>query len=199
MKWAMLVYQWIDSMEIENKLFDLLQGEFYILIYAVVILERLKRMTQRNLLASWIVNLSFTLLHEIAHYVVAFILGAKPNGFSLIPKKTTSGGKTYYQLGSVSVKNSNNFNRFPIAIAPLLLIGLLFYVNQHYYTYFEDNIYSLILYIVIVILLIDNSIPSVADIEIAFSGYGYIVWVSLLLAIAAYWNEIIEFTKRMSL
>jgi hypothetical protein len=50
-----------------------------------------------------------------------------------------------------------------------------------------------------VILLIDNSIPSVADIEIAFSGYGYIVWVSLLLAIAAYWNEIIEFTKRMSL
>lgn len=43
-------------------------------------------------------RLPSTILHELAHYLVALVLGAKPSGFSLMPKKM---GTNTWQLGAV--------------------------------------------------------------------------------------------------
>lgn len=48
--------------------------------------------------AWFILRLPSTLLHELAHFLVALVLGARPSRLSLIPRKLPNGG---YQLGAV--------------------------------------------------------------------------------------------------
>ncbi len=58
-------------------------------------------------------------LHELAHFVVAFITNAKPTNFSLIPKRVQDG----FVLGAVKVQNLTFYNAAPVALAPLMLIA----------------------------------------------------------------------------
>lgn len=66
------------------------------------------------------ISLIGTALHEAAHWVVGFILCAKPVSVSLFPKRQ---GDTW-QLGSVGFTNLNIWNSAPVAFAPLLLVGV---------------------------------------------------------------------------
>lgn len=85
----------------------------------------------------WTVNLlAFlfwpgTVIHELAHYLMAVILRVPVFGMSLIPKLEEKG---YVKLGSVSIAQSDLLRRFFIGIAPFvigtaLLIGTLFLVT----------------------------------------------------------------------
>ena len=61
-----------------------------------------------------------TVLHELAHWLVALPLGGQPTSLSIVPARTERG----WRLGSVGVRRARWFNALPIALAPLLLAQL---------------------------------------------------------------------------
>ena len=61
-----------------------------------------------------------TFAHELSHYLIGFLLRAKPSGFSLWPKRS---GKAW-RLGAVSFRRVGVLNGAFIALAPLLLLPL---------------------------------------------------------------------------
>jgi len=61
-----------------------------------------------------------TFAHELTHYTVGLLLGAKPCGISLWPQAGVRG----WRLGSVGFRNVGLLNGAFIALAPLLLIPL---------------------------------------------------------------------------
>lgn len=69
-----------------------------------------------------LLTISGTLTHELLHFLVGLVLGAKPVGFSLFPQKQGDS----YTMGSVSFGNLAWYNAAPVALAPLLGIGLIF-------------------------------------------------------------------------
>ena len=67
-----------------------------------------------------VVSLVGTFLHELAHFVVGAVTGAKPVSFRIFPQRTEQG----WTLGSVTFENMTLFNAAPVALAPLLLLAL---------------------------------------------------------------------------
>ncbi|WP_323141366.1 hypothetical protein [Massilia phyllosphaerae] len=61
-----------------------------------------------------------TLCHELAHFSVGLLLGAKPVGFSIMPRRR---GRTW-ELGSVTFANLRWYNAAPAALAPFLVLLL---------------------------------------------------------------------------
>lgn len=70
----------------------------------------------------WLLTWPATVMHELAHFVVAMLTFGKPVAISLLPKRTTTG----VQLGEVKVRNLNAFNGAVIAMAPFLLLGVAY-------------------------------------------------------------------------
>ena len=70
----------------------------------------------------WVLAWPGTVMHELLHYVVALVTFAQPSGFSVVPKF----GDNEILLGSVDCDNLNWFNRLPIALAPVLGLGVAF-------------------------------------------------------------------------
>src|SRR4051812_2580581 len=66
-----------------------------------------------------LVALPGTFAHELAHFIVGLLLGARPSFPSLIPVRTQRG----WRLGAVSFR-VGRVRAMPIAIAPLLLLPL---------------------------------------------------------------------------
>lgn len=116
-----------------------------------------------------------TILHEFLHFIVGLILNGKPVGFSLFPKKTSSG----YILGSVSFKNITFYNAFPIAIAPVLSILPAFYL----FSLLQADIsFELkLFYIYLIWTFIKCSLPSDQDIKIMFMyPLGVVIYVTII-------------------
>ena len=61
-----------------------------------------------------------TLAHELMHWIVGLVLGARPYGFSVWPKPHGRG----WQLGSVSFRHLGMLNGAWVALAPLFLLPL---------------------------------------------------------------------------
>ena len=61
-----------------------------------------------------------TAAHEMAHWLVGLLLGAKPHGFSVWPQAQARG----WRLGSVSFGRIGLLNGAWVALAPLLLLPL---------------------------------------------------------------------------
>lgn len=59
-----------------------------------------------------------TFCHELAHWLVGLVLGARPGRFSLWPRRVPGG----FVLGSVSFRNLRWYNAFFVGIAPLGLL-----------------------------------------------------------------------------
>jgi hypothetical protein len=88
-------------------------------------------LTRRAEVALAIFSLLFfpgVLLHEASHYLVAFILGVRVGGFSLIPRllpqaKANSGKTTRLQLGFVETARTDLVRDALIGAAPLIFGG----------------------------------------------------------------------------
>ena len=65
-------------------------GNRFILILFVVVLSRLKNKTGSSMFLTALINVPGTFLHETAHFIVGFLLNARPTSFSLFPKKSGS-------------------------------------------------------------------------------------------------------------
>jgi hypothetical protein len=67
----------------------------------------------------WLATWPATVMHELAHFLLALLTFGKPVAISLLPKRMAGG----VQLGEVTVRNLNAFNGALIALAPLSLLG----------------------------------------------------------------------------
>ncbi|MBF0138625.1 MAG: hypothetical protein HQL65_20550, partial [Magnetococcales bacterium] len=96
----------------------LLANHRFVIIILVLLLARLRHASSGNRFLIGFVNFFGTVLHELAHYLVGWLLLARPGRLSLWPRQTAHG----FVLGSVSFGNLRFFNTLPTTLAPLLLL-----------------------------------------------------------------------------
>ncbi len=138
----------------------------YVIVIAVVFLTLKSQLSAR---IKMIINLPGVFLHELLHYIVAFIFDGKPTQFAVFPEQTQNGD---WVGGYVNFTNLRWFNAMPIGLAPL--IGLLPAWNLHHVWYgalwlYDWRIAQDILYVIVELYLIEASIPSLTDLKIAVS------------------------------
>ena len=121
-----------------------------------------------------IVRLPGTLLHEVAHLLVAFLTGGKPAGFTVSPHRTvgvTAGGslRQVWVLGSVTITNPSPLAAFPSGCAPLLLLPLAWFLYSNWFSWFPPDLLHTLLMYVAVVICCGGSLPSSRDLNVAFS------------------------------
>lgn len=135
-----------------------------------------------------IVGLIGTWLHEVSHYVVGFVLGAKPVSFSLWPKR--DGNR--WVLGYVGFTGLNIWNSAFVAFAPLLLLAVGVVVIQAWTlpAFAAGSYGSWALSGYVVACALSSCLPSSTDIKVGavsafmYGGMGYLVW-QLISAVPA--------------
>lgn len=63
-------------------------------------------------------TLAGTICHELAHFFAGWLTGARPQSFSVIPRRAGNS----WQLGSVALGNIRWYNAAPAALAPFLIL-----------------------------------------------------------------------------
>lgn len=122
-----------------------------------------------------------TFFHELAHYVISFILGGKPTKFKVLPTKQTyildDRRYTRWELGYVVSTNFNWFNAFPISFAPLLLLPVAYGVYKYFFLFMDSGFTSTLLMYFIIYSLVSSSLPSITDIKLGvFHNLSFIVY-----------------------
>lgn len=72
----------------------------------------------------FVFTLAGTFCHELMHWLVGLVTGARPGGFTIIPVKQAG----HWQLGSVTLTRVRWYNAAPAALAPVLIILIPFAV-----------------------------------------------------------------------
>lgn len=128
-------------------------------LIAAVLIQRLA-----SALGMWpyaLVALPGTLVHELAHFLVALLLQAEPTMPSIIPQRTPHG----WRLGSVRF-HGNFLVAAPIALAPFVLTPLALWIAVHTMAWHRiDWIYALWTWICA--SLLSASLPSRQDWRVA--------------------------------
>lgn len=88
-------------------------------ILVLVLLVALLRVLRRKMWAYTLVLLPGTIAHELLHWIVGWLLFAKPTSLSVIPRRADDGK---ILLGQVGFERMRWWNAAPIGLAPLLLI-----------------------------------------------------------------------------
>ncbi len=105
-----------------------------------------------------------TLFHELAHFLVAFLLGGKPSFPNLIPRRE----RDTWILGSVKFY-ATPLNAFPSAMAPLLLLP----ASVMAYTNLPFGIREVVAWI-----FLKGAVPSPQDFRVAFSYFiSALLWI----------------------
>ena len=66
-----------------------------------------------------------TICHELAHYLVGLLTGARPSSLTIIPRRIVKpGARSHWELGSVTLNRVRWYNAAPAALAPFLIILL---------------------------------------------------------------------------
>jgi hypothetical protein len=107
-----------------------------------------------------LVGLPGTFAHELAHYVVALILGARPSLPKLIPQRTERG----WLLGSVPFRGGY-VRALPIALAPLALAPLALWWAGTFLHSASWPLYCV--HVWIVAALVTACLPSRTDLKLA--------------------------------
>jgi hypothetical protein len=143
-------------------------------VLAAMLLIRLSRYAGMWIYA--VVALPGTLAHELAHYLVALMLGAKPSFPSLVPVRSERG----WRLGSVAFR-VGRLRAMPIALAPVLLAPLAVWWAGALLHPAAWPIYGLQLWIVAA--LFTASLPSKTDLKLAFPALAALALIGLAIAI----------------
>ena len=130
-----------------------------------------RRASSSGILAMALWNLTGVILHEFAHLLAGLLFRARPSGFSLFPRREGH----YWRLGSVSFSRITAVNAVPVALAPLGLAGLAYWVARNWSTWCKPSLPSTLALYATVYFLLYNSLPSRQDLRVACS------WRSLLL------------------
>ncbi len=92
-------------------------------VHAMVFLAvgMLFRLSRRLTLLHAVLRLPGTLAHELSHYLVGLVLGARPVSLSIRPYRTLSGRLVY---GKTAFARLRWWNEVPTGLAPLLLLPI---------------------------------------------------------------------------
>jgi len=181
----------LNKEEIISPFFFFISDSLVGFVTLVLIVSSLIARSSSNLLTSWIANIIGTVFHELAHFIVGKILLAKPTNFSLVPHKIEDQGRKYYVLGHVGFSKLNWFNSLPVAMAPLLLLLIAYYIENNYWKFVEYSFGNFIIFAYLLIVFILNAIPSRQDYKVAFDSiFGLLFWVTILTASIYYFEEI---------
>jgi hypothetical protein len=115
--------------------------------------------------------LPFTFMHELAHFLVAFITGGRPSSFSIWPKR--AGGR--WVLGSVNAAPTI-LSAAPTAFAPLGWLVIAYYVM----VLWDFRPVWVPEYLIVVVLYACSAActPSWQDIKVAIRNpFSLILWV----------------------
>jgi hypothetical protein len=123
-----------------------------------------------------IIALPGTFAHELAHFVVALVLGAQPSFPSMIPTRTERG----WRLGSVAFR-VGHLRALPIALAPLLLAPLALFWAVWFLHPASWPLYALHLWIVAALLT--ASLPSTTDLKLALPALSVLIAIAVIAAI----------------
>lgn len=118
--------------------------------------------------------------HEAMHFLVGWLLRAKPVSVSLFPKR--DGNR--WVLGSVGFTGLNIFNSAFVGLAPLLLLGISWGVFEWWLVpaYQGGHLVSWFIAGYVAACALFSSIPSTTDIKIAalstlmYGAVGYGIW-----------------------
>ena len=149
------------------------------LFVLLVSIQRRARSSGILALALW--NLAGVTLHELSHLLAGILLGARPGGFSLIPHRD---GR-FWRLGRVGFGKITAVNAVPVALAPLGLVVLAYWVARHWFDWYgRSPIAILALYAVLYVMLY-NALPSRQDLRVACNLRSLILYS--LLALGAWY------------
>ena len=150
--------------------YSLVDNRFF-LIVLVIFLMRLTHATYRSLWLSALVNIPGTVLHELMHFLIGGFMNARPCNFTIIPRRDPATGA--YVMGSVGFRNVTFYNAIPAALAPLLLLPLI-----------PMNLTNYVLYVLLQTIIVENAMPSQADLRIAgMFWHGILLYAVLLVAL----------------
>jgi hypothetical protein len=109
-----------------------------------------------------------TILHELAHFVVAAVTGGRPVGFSVIPRRDPARGG--WLLGSVTISRPGPISALPSALAPLALNIVAYYLYRSWGRWFPQDLPHTLAMYSAVYLFSYSSIPSGQDLKVALSS-----------------------------
>lgn len=171
---------------IEHYIFIAIQNNIlYFSIIVAAIFGKLKESSKRNIITAWLMYFIGTFFHELTHLIASFLTNGKPRWFSILPSKNIDekSGRVSYTLGYVLSKNIRWYNVFIISMAPLLLLPLSFYVYENFFSYVDENLYSYIVYVFIIISLLFSSVPSGIDFSNVFKSKTFLLNLLPLIVI----------------
>jgi len=121
-----------------------------------------------------LIALPGTAAHELAHFIVGFVLGARPSFPSLVPTRTEHG----WRLGSVAVR-AGYARALPIALAPLLLAPLALWWAL---SFLHPSAWPMrALHVWIVAALLTASLPSETDLKLALPALGVVGLIAAIV------------------
>jgi hypothetical protein len=129
-------------------------------------------------------NLSGVMLHELAHLFVGLIFRAQPTGISLIPRRA---GKCW-NLGSVSFNRITAFNAMPVALAPLGLVAMAYWIAINWFSWHAPSFSTTLLLYALLFILLYNALPSRQDLRVAFNWKSILLYLPLAATLAVYFT-----------
>ena len=132
------------------------------------------------LMALW--NMTGVIFHELAHLIAGIIFRAKPAGLSLIPHR--DGNR--WRLGSVRFARITAINAVPVALAPLGLAGLAYWIVCNWFDWYAPTFAMTLALYAVVFMLLYNSLPSRQDLRIACNLKSFLLYSPLILTLAVY-------------
>jgi hypothetical protein len=171
---------------------QLFNSKIMTVLITIVIISALQKSKRNPYLFSFL-NYPSIILHELAHYFVGKILLLRIKGIRLFPTiKRDEENKIEIINPSVSFQENNSqaFRIILMAIAPLSLLYVAYYVESNWYSWFNITstfqfIFFNILLIYVISILIINSIPSMTDFSylLAYPIHTFILIVITFLII----------------
>jgi hypothetical protein len=119
----------------------------------------------------WFAVLPGVAAHELAHWVVALVLGARPSPPSIVPQRL---GPGVWALGHVNIQTARWWNAAPIALAPLSLVPLAVWLCQPWPA---SGALAIVLRIYIAGCLLASCTPSRADLQVALRSFPALAFV----------------------
>jgi hypothetical protein len=161
-------------------------ADFFVSVVLVVLIGRIKHLHCRSLWSAALVNFVGVVFHELAHYLIALLLGGRPKRFSVWPKRMADG----FLFGQVVCARINAFNALPIGIAPLSLLPLAWLIHQKFYLYLQPTSWNYIAYLFLMVIVIENALPSSADWRLVRQyPMGMFGWITALTLGVVAWQR----------
>lgn len=147
----------------------------------VALVLRVLSLARGSLWIFSLVSLPGTVAHELCHYLVAWITGGRPRGFSVWPRRVAGG----YLLGSVTFGNPRWTNVCFIGLAPLALLPLAYVLVRWRLTMLPGLGLRELGWAYLAANLVQGAIPSGQDLRVA--ARSPIGWLALAAGLTWVW------------